>query len=50
MISTLSTTTTQTAYYMALLKLILVTTSFALGIVLLFGAICLITFYSRHWG
>ena len=50
MINAFNTATTQTAYYVALLKLILVVTGFALGLALLFGAIYLIIFYSRYWG
>jgi len=40
---------TQTAYYMALLKLTAAITLFTLGTVLFLGLIYLIVFYSHYW-
>ena len=49
MIETLSTATTQTAYYVALLKLTACIVGFTLGTVLFMGMIYLIVFYSHYW-
>lgn len=49
MINTLSSATTQTAYYLALLKLIAYAVGFTLGAALLLGIVYLIVFYSDYW-
>ena len=49
MITELSAATTQTAYYLTLLKLMACVVGFALGTILLLGMIYLIVFYSHYW-
>ena len=49
MITAFTAATTQTAYYMALLKLSAAITFFTLGTIVFLGIIYLIVFYSHYW-
>ena len=49
MITSLSAATTQSAYYLTLLKFTACIIGFTLGTVLFLGAIYLIVFYSHYW-
>ena len=49
MITALTAATTQTAYYLALLKLTVAIVGFTLGTVLFLGMIYLIVFYSHYY-